>query len=186
LGTNSLLDIVVFGKLAGQRMAEFARANDWAPLPKETWEPTHAMLERIRNSQGKEKAAHIREELRRLMMNNVGVFRTEALLNEALEKIRELKERFQHITIDDKGRTFNQDLIEAWEVANLLDIAEVTTVSALARRESRGAHYREDYPQRDDEQWLKHTLAYRQPDGCIELRYKPVVITKWQPKERVY
>ncbi len=186
LGTNSLLDIVVFGKLAGQRMAEFARANDWAPLPQETWEPTQAMLDRIRNSRGKERAARLREELRRLMMDNVGVFRTEALLNDALTKIRELKERYQHIAIDDKGKTFNQDLIEAWEVANLLDIAEVTTVSALARRESRGAHYREDYPQRDDEQWLKHTLAYRQPDGCIQLRYKPVVITKWQPKERVY
>ncbi len=186
LGTNSLLDIVVFGKLAGIRMAEFARQNDWAPLPKETWEPTQAMLDRIRNSQGNEKAARIRDELRRLMMNNVGVFRTEELLNEALEKIRELKERFQHISIDDKGKTFNQDLIEAWEVMNLLDIAEVTTVSALARKESRGAHYREDFPKRDDENWLKHTLAYRQPDGCIRLDYKPVVITKWQPKERVY
>jgi len=186
LGTNSLLDIVVFGKLAGIRMAEFAQKNDWVPLPQETFEPTQAMLERLLNSKGKEKAGHIRDELRQTMMKNVGVFRTEELLSEALEKIQELKERFQHISIDDKGKTFNQDLIESWEVGNLLTIAEVTTTSALARTESRGAHYREDYPKRDDANWLKHTLAYRTEDGSIRLDYKPVVITKWQPKERVY
>jgi len=186
LGTNSLLDIIVFGKIAGERMVEFARQNDWPALPAETWEPVQASLDAILNGKGTENPSTLREELRQVMMSGVGVFRTEELISDALKKVRELKERFAHIRITDKGKRFNQDLLEAWEVGNLLDIAEVTTVSALARKESRGAHSREDYPDRDDHNWLKHTLAYREEDGSIRLEYKPVVITKWQPKARVY
>jgi succinate dehydrogenase / fumarate reductase flavoprotein subunit len=190
LGTNSLLDIVVFGKLAGERMAEFARRTDWPPPPgEESRERVREQLERLRSgpsNKGGENPSAIREELRRMMMENVGVFRTEELLQGALKAIRELKERFADVRIMDPSRRFNQDLIEAWEVRNMLDIAEVTTVGAIARTESRGGHSREDYPKRDDENWLKHTLAYRKDDGSIELRYKPVAITKWQPKERTY
>ncbi len=186
LGTNSLLDIVVFGKQAGIHAAEYALGSDFEPLPDDAADFARAQLEAIRNSQGKERIADIAAEMKRVMMDHVGVFRTEEGMQQALEKIRELKERFKHIHIDDRGQTFNTELLSAWELGNLLDLAEVTTVSALARKESRGAHSREDYPKRDDQNWLKHTLAWMREDGQIELRYKPVVITKYQPKERVY
>ena len=120
------------------------------------------------------------------MFDHVGVFRTEEGMSQALAKIRELKERFKHIQLDDTGSVFNTELLSAWELSNLLDLAEVTAASALARKESRGAHAHEDYPKRDDVNWLKHTLAWMRGKENIELRYKPVVITKYQPKERVY
>lgn len=118
-------------------------------------------------------------------MEYVGVFRTAEDMTTALNRIQELKERFQNIRLEDCGSVFNTNLLNAWEIGNLLDLAEVTTVCALARTESRGAHSREDYPKRDDRRWLKHTLSW-QKEGEITLRYKPVVITKFQPKERTY
>ena len=186
LGTNSLLDLVVFGKEAGIHAAEYATGAEFAPLPDDAADYAREQLDRIRNSKGKERVADIVNEMKHTMMDHVGVFRTEEGMQEALNKIRELKERFQHIHIDDTGSVFNTDLITAWEMSNLLDLAEVTTASALARKESRGAHSRDDYPKRDDQNWLKHTLAWAREDGEIELRYKPVVITKYEPKERVY
>ncbi|NPA31302.1 MAG: FAD-dependent oxidoreductase [Chloroflexi bacterium] len=186
LGTNSLLDIVVFGKQAGIHAAEYAEGADFEPLPDDAADFARAQLEAILNSQGSERIADIATEMKRVMMDHVGVFRTAEGMQQALDKIRELKARFKYIHIDDRGKTFNTELLSAWELGNLLDLAEVTTISALARTESRGAHSREDYPKRDDENWLKHTLAWMHPDGQVELRYKPVVITKYQPKERVY
>ncbi len=186
LGTNSLLDIVVFGKQAGIHAAEYALGSDFEPLPKDAADFAISQLEALRNSKGSERIADIANEMKRVMMDHVGVFRTEEGLTEALNTIRELKERFKHIHLDDRGKIFNTELLSAWELGNLLDLAEVTTVSALARTESRGAHWREDYPKRDDQNWLKHTLAWKRENGEIELRYKPVVITKYQPKERVY
>ena len=185
LGTNSLLDLVVFGKEAGIHAAEYATGAEFEPLPGDAADYARAQLDAILNSQGNERVADIAAEMKHVMMDHVGVFRTEEGMTEALNKIRELKERFKHIHIDDRGTTFNTDLLTAWEVGNLLDVAEITAASALARKESRGAHSRDDYPERDDQNWLKHTLAWRR-DGEIELRYKPVVITKYQPKERVY
>ncbi len=186
LGTNSLLDIVVFGKQAGIHAAEYAKGAQFEPLPADAADFAKAQLAALRASRGKERVADIAAEMKRVMMDHVGVFRTEEGMREALAKIRELKERFRHIHIADQGSIFNTELLTAWEVGNLLDLAEVTTVSALARKESRGAHSRDDYPKRDDQNWLKHTLAFRHENGEIELRYKPVVITKYQPKERVY
>jgi succinate dehydrogenase / fumarate reductase flavoprotein subunit len=115
----------------------------------------------------------------------VGVFRSQAGMQQALDKVRELQERLKHVRRPDQGKIFNTELINTWELGNLLDLAEITTVSALARTESRGGHAREDYPERDDANWLKHTLAWYK-DGAISLGYKPVTITKYQPKERVY
>jgi len=185
LGTNSLVDLVVFGRRGGRAMAEFCKHADLMPLPKEPAAWAEAELERLRNANGKERAADIRSALQQTMMDYVGVFRENAGLETALDTIKELQERYKNIRVDDRGRRFNTEVLEAFELGSLLDLAEVTTVSALARTESRGAHWREDFPRRDDVNWLKHTLAYRK-DGEIVLRYKPVTITRWQPKERVY
>ncbi len=187
LGTNSLVDLVVFGRRGGRHMAAFASEIDFQPIQDTDREKrVRDQLERILQGTGQEKVATLRREMQKVMMDYVSVFRTGEDLQKALGKIRELKERYRQISIDDKGKRFNQDLMEAVELGNLLDIAEATTLSAINRTESRGAHYREDYPQRDDENWLKHTLIYRQEDGTYCFGYKPVVITKFQPAERKY
>ena len=185
LGTNSLLDLVVFGKLTGQHAAEYAKSVDFPSLPDQPAAAIAETIERLEARTGKEYAAQIREEMQQEMMRHVGVFREEPSIKQAIAKIRELKERYRHINLQDQGKLFNTDLLETWELGCLLDLAEVTAVAALNRTESRGAHSREDYKQRDDVNWLKHSLAW-QHDGDIELRYKPVTITNYQPKERVY
>jgi succinate dehydrogenase / fumarate reductase flavoprotein subunit len=185
LGTNSLLDLLTFGKHAGLNAAEFVRGADFQPLPASPTDFVDQQLNRLLNGSGKEKGAKIAEEMKMTMFNHVGVFRTEEGMHQALEEIQALKERYRNIHIDDHGKVFNMDLLNNWELGNMLDLAEVITCSAIARKESRGAHAREDYPKRDDVNWLKHTLAWVR-DGKVELRYKPVTITKFQPKERVY
>jgi succinate dehydrogenase / fumarate reductase flavoprotein subunit len=130
--------------------------------------------------------AAVRDELQREMMDKAGVFRTDELLAAGRERVRELQERYQRVRIQDAGRVFNTDMVEALELGFLLDTAQVTVEAALARQESRGAHSREDFPKRDDANWLKHSLAYRTEDGGVEFRYKPVTITRFQPQERKY
>jgi succinate dehydrogenase flavoprotein subunit len=186
LGTNSLLDLIVFGKHSGLRAAEYALGADFQPLPADPTEFTRAQFDRIRNAQGNEKILEISGKMKTEMMDLVGMFRTGEGMQTALEIVRELRERYKHIPLHDQGNVFNTEMINIWELGNLLEIAELTTVCALARTESRGGHARDDYPKRDDANWLKHTLAWVKPDGEIELRYKPVVITKFKPKERVY
>jgi len=186
LGTNSLLDINVFGKRAGMDMVRYCQENDLLPLPKEPEAFAREQLESLRSRQnGRERAADIRSEMQDTMMDYVGVFREEGGIEEAIDKLKELQERYERITIDDKGRQFNTDVLEAWELGALLDLAEVTAVTALNRAESRGGHYREDYPKRDDEKWLRHSLVWRK-DGQTEIGYKSVAITEYEPKERVY
>ena len=185
LGTNSLVDLVVFGKRAGKAAAAYAQQNDWAELPAETWEPTQAMLQKMMDHDGQHNVADLRTEMQALMMDNVGVFRTEEGIQSALTRVRELQEYAQDITVMDKGKRFNTDILEAIELQNLLDLAEVTAASALARHESRGAHSREDHKERDDENWLTHTYATK-VDGKISLDYAPVSITIHHPKERTY
>ena len=193
LGTNSLVDLVVFGRRSGKALADFCRSASFAPLPAEPEAEIVAELERIRTQTGREKAGTLRAEMQEIMMSNVSVFREVDLLRQAVDKLRELKGRFHEVQIDDKGRRFNTDLLEAFELGCLLDLAEVTAVSALNRTESRGAHSREDYPQRDDVNWMKHTFAFAvQPSGAAvnrgetRLAYRPVVVTRFQPQERKY
>jgi succinate dehydrogenase / fumarate reductase flavoprotein subunit len=186
LGTNSLLDLIVFGKHAGLRAAEFANGADFQPLPADPTEFTQKQFDLIRNAQGNEKILEISSKMKAVMMDCVGMFRTGEGMQSALETVRELRERYKHIPLHDQGKIFNTEMINLWELGNLLEIAELVTVCAQARTESRGAHARDDYPKRDDVNWLKHTLSWIKENGEIELRYKPVVITKYQPKERVY
>lgn len=186
LGTNSLLDINVFGKRSGIDIVRYCQENDFLPLRKEPEAFARELLEALRGRQkGGERAADIRREMQDTMMDHVGVFREEAGIQQAIDTLNDLKERYKNITLDDKGKRFNTDVLEAWELGALLDVAEVTAVTAFNRTESRGGHYREDYPKRDDGTWLKHSLAWFK-DGEVELGYKPVVITEYEPKERVY
>ncbi|BET48106.1 MULTISPECIES: succinate dehydrogenase flavoprotein subunit [Streptomyces] len=190
LGTNSLLDINVFGRRAGIAAAEYAQKADFVELPEAPESQVVEQIERLRSSTGTERVATIRRELQECMDANVMVFRTEQTIKTAVEKIAELRARYKNVAIQDKGRRFNTDLLEAVELGNLLDLAEVMAVSALARKESRGGHYREDFPNRDDVNFMRHTMAYREvgDDGAesIRLDYKPVVQTRYQPMERKY
>ncbi|HML21786.1 MAG TPA: succinate dehydrogenase flavoprotein subunit [Aggregatilinea sp.] len=194
LGTNSLTDLIVFGRAAGKHMADYCKNVDFEPLPADAGHEAGAELERIRQSSGSRKPYQIRSEMQQIMMDHVSVFRTAEGIQEAIDKVRTLKAEWQNdLAIDDRGKRFNSDLLEAWELGCMLDIAEVTAVSALAREESRGAHSREDFPKRNDEKWMVHTLAYPTDDGGIRLNHdKKVDMTlaekdpRFKPKERVY
>lgn len=186
LGTNSLLDILVFGRRAGRRMIQFAKSRDLVePSGADPQEAARERLEKLRRGKGTLGVAAIREEMQKEMMDKASVFRNEKDLKKMREKVGELKEKFAQVKVQDSSRLFNTELLEGYELGGLLELAQVTVESALNRAESRGAHFREDFPKRDDKQWLKHTLAY-QRNGRIELKYKPVVITKFQPMERKY
>ena len=185
LGTNSLLDLVVFGKYAGLRAAEFAKGADYVQLPVDPTDYSREQFDRLRNGSGKENVFDLGNEMKSVMFDDVGVFRTEEGMKSALKKVNELQERFKQVKVNDTGKIFNTELLNAWEMGNLLDMAEIITASALNRKESRGGHARDDYPERDDENWLKHTLVWKK-DGKIKIGYKPVVMTRFEPKKRVY
>ncbi|MEU8516497.1 succinate dehydrogenase flavoprotein subunit [Kitasatospora sp. NPDC048722] len=190
LGTNSLLDINVFGKRAGIAAADYAQTVDFTELPENPAEKVQALVDGLRESTGTESVAQIRKELQETMDANAMVYRTGATLKQAVEDIAALRERYKNVSIQDKGFRYNTDLLEAVELGNLLDLAEVLAVSALAREESRGGHYREDFPTRDDVKFMQHTMAYQEvaADGTTSIRldYKPVVTTRYQPMERKY
>lgn len=187
LGTNSLVDLVVFGRRAGRHIAEYCQQSDLLPLPTGTGQKIQAEFDRLRNGTGKFKPYQLRQKMQKTMTDNVGVFRTEESISKAIDDLREIRHEYDtQIHIDDKGHTFNTDLLEAWELGCLLELAEVTAISALARKESRGGHARDDYPERNDEEWLKHTLCTRAADGTYSLDYKPVVLGRYEPKKRVY
>ena len=192
LGTNSLLDINVFGKRAGIYAVEYAKTATLPPLPENSESGIIELLDKVRNSTGDEKVAVLRRELQDIMDANAQVYRTEESLNEALEKITELRARYENISIQDHGQRFNTDLLEAVELGFLLDLAEVLAYASRERRESRGGHFREDYLERNDEKFMVHSMLYRDgdPDGTtgggIRVDWKPVVITNYQPMERKY
>ena len=189
LGTNSLLDINVFGRRAGIAAAEYALSTEFTPMPEAPTKTVDSWLEQILSERGHERVADIRTELQASMDNNASVFRTEETLKQALTDVHAFKERYNHIRVHDKGKRFNSDLLEAIELGFLLELAEVTVVGALNRKESRGGHAREDYPNRDDTNYMRHTMAYKKGDTLlsdIELDYKPVVQTRYEPMERKY
>jgi succinate dehydrogenase / fumarate reductase, flavoprotein subunit len=186
LGTNSLNDILVFGRRAGRHMAHYCRERELQAFPLEPAMAVAERLDQLRSGRGGMRATDLRAAMQDVMMKHVGVFRTKEGMQHALAEIQRLQQAAENIKIDDHGQRFNTDLLEALQAQNLLDLAQVVTLSALARTESRGAHAREDHQERDDIHWLKHTLAFRRPDGSVELEYKPVVITRFEPKERIY
>ncbi|MCB0235150.1 MAG: FAD-binding protein, partial [Anaerolineae bacterium] len=185
LGTNSLVDLVVFGKRGGMAMMDFCNQVDLPALPDDPEGDVQAMLEFLLEGDSGTSAANIRKAMQEIMMRNVGVFRTEELLTTALERVRELKKQFRTVYVADKGKRFNTDLLEAWELGNMLELAEVTTLSALNRTESRGGHARDDYAERNDDDWLKHTFIQRDGEN-YQIDYKPVTIGRYQPQKRVY
>ena len=192
LGTNSLLDINVFGRRAGIYAAEYAVQADWVELPEGGELPTVEHIENLRSATGSECVADIRAELQESMDADMQVFRDEDSIRRALAKIEELRGRYENVSVQDKGHRFNLDLLEGMELGYLLDIAEAMTLAALGRKESRGGHYREDYPDRDDENFMAHTMIYRdetaEMEGVKGIRFetKPVVVTRYQPMERKY
>jgi succinate dehydrogenase / fumarate reductase flavoprotein subunit len=186
LGTNSLLDIVVFGRRGGRAMADYVTAVGQADTPKGFEGDVRDRIERLKASSGGERIVDMRDKLQDEMMEKASVFRTEESLRGMLDILDELKERYEHAGIDDKGATFNYDLTEALELGYLIDLAESLVMGAMARTESRGGHFRDDFPTRDDANWLKHTLVRRAEDGKVTLDYKPVQLGRYEPMERKY
>jgi len=190
LGTNSLLDINVFGRRAGVSAAEYASSAADLEVPPDPEATVRALIERMFHGEGGERAGAIRAELQQTMDDNASVYRTEATLKQAEVDIADLKRRYANVTVQDKGKRYNTDVLEAVELGFLLDLAEVLVVSARARNESRGGHFREDYTTRDDVNFMRHTMAYRHLDAEgrqeIRLDYKPVTVTRYQPMERKY
>src|SRR5712671_3025299 len=189
LGTNSLVDIIVFGRRAGIAAANYALGHDHVDLPADPAGMVVGWVGDILSEHGNERVADIRGALQQSMDNNAAVFRTEETLKQALTDIHALKERYARISVHDKGKRYNSDLLEAIELGFLLELAEVTVVGALNRKESRGGHAREDYPNRDDTNYMRHTMAYKEGTELlsdIRLDYKPVVQTRYEPMERKY
>lgn len=193
LGTNSLLDINVFGKRSGNNAAEWVKTAEFLPLPEHPEADVRDMLDQLRASTGTERIAVLRKELQDEMDKNAQVFRTDESLARVTETIHELRNRFLQVSVQDKGKRFNTDLLEAVELGFLLDLAEVVVYSARNRKESRGGHMRDDFPKRDDENYMQHTMAYLTgdphsslADDHITLDWKPVVVTRYEPMERKY
>ena len=185
LGCNSLVDLVVFGRRAGQRIRRDLEQMNWKSLPSGPDARVAEAIEKMKTRSGGEKAYSLRNAMQQLMTESCSVFRNEKDLKNALSDLEHLKDRYRNVTIDNRSDGFNSDLLEAMELECLLGLAETILISALARQESRGAHFREDYPERDDKNWLKHTLI-RKTDSGPEISYKPVTITRFEPKVRTY
>lgn len=185
LGCNSLLDLVVFGRRAGLKMLEELKSIPWPSVPGDPQGAVRERIAEIKGRRGGEKAARLRRELQEIMTAHCSVFRHEETLVRALSDIAALKDAYAKIGVENQGLRFNTDLLEAIELEHLLGLGEAIAASALARKESRGAHSREDFPERDDENWLKHTLIQKQDHG-LRIFHKPVTITRFQPKPRAY
>ena len=185
LGTNSLLDLVVFGRRAGQHIGDYVRQVDAPQLDEAAAEPARAWMARLTEGTSEHHGGHISDEMQTVMMEKVGIYRNKADMQAAMDEVQQLRERYKAVRVQDTGKQFNTDLLELIELGNLLDLSLITAASALNRTESRGAHSREDYPERDDDQWLKHTLAYLEGD-TVRIDDKPVDTSIWKPKPRTY
>jgi succinate dehydrogenase / fumarate reductase flavoprotein subunit len=174
LGTNSLVDLVVFGRRSGRAMAEYAAGRKFEPLPPHPEAPTKAMIDGLLTRTRTEPWVRIRDQMQTTMMDDCGVYRTEETLTRARDVLIGLKERYARLGVQDKGTVFNTGLLEVLELGCLLDIAQATVGSALARKESRGGHSREDFPDRDDQNFFAHTLVYRDGENGTREAYKPV------------
>jgi len=189
LGSNSLTELLVFGARAGQAAGAFAveQAGPGPSLDAQANDERRRIEDGLlRKSGGKERIATLRTEMHQIMEESAGIYRTEMMLKEAAGKLKRLQERSQNLSLDDSSHTFNTELTAALELSYMLDLAQTIVQSALERRESRGSHQRTDYPQRDDERFLAHSLAYRAEDGSPRIEYRPVTITRWPPGKRVY
>jgi succinate dehydrogenase / fumarate reductase flavoprotein subunit len=185
LGTNSLIDLVVFGKRAGLDITAYTSENDFASLPSDAETTATKKLTTLLNTNGNERISKLRDEMQKTMTQQCSVFRDSRNLEQALNKIKKLKERYTHIGLSFKGKRCNYELEDALELGNMLKLAEAIVYSALQRKESRGAHFRNDYPDRNDKDWLKHTLIAQTPEG-LQVGYKPVTVTRFKPKARTY
>ena len=169
-------------------MAEFVNRPDvdLPEIPKGIEDDVRSRIEKMKAGSGGEKVADIRTTLQAEMMDKASVFRSQESLDSVLKTVHELRDRWDRVSIDDKGEVFNYDLTEALELGYLIELAKVTVASARARTESRGAHFRDDHPLREDDHWMKHTLAHREDDGAVRLDYKPVIGGDYEPMERKY
>ncbi len=188
LGTNSLLDLVVFGKSAGDSMVKYIKENEFKALPENAGEFTKQRLDRLNNQTGGENVDALRNELQRTVQLHAGVFRTDAILKEGVEKVLALYERAKKTEIGDKSQVWNTARIEALELDNLMEVAKATLISAEARKESRGAHASDDHTERDDENWMKHTLFYSEGNRLAykPVHTKPLTVDYIEPAKRVY
>jgi succinate dehydrogenase / fumarate reductase flavoprotein subunit len=176
----------VFGKLSAAHAAEYVTKVGALDFPTKLRDDEDARIRAMKANKGGERVNVIRDAMGKAMMEGAGIYRRPESISVGIERIRELKKRYKNISLDDKGNVFNTDLTGALELGFLLDVAETTLAGALQREESRGAHTRVDFPDRDDEKWMKHTQAHFRPDEDPELTYKSVTMTKWQPQARVY
>jgi succinate dehydrogenase / fumarate reductase flavoprotein subunit len=185
LGCNSLLDLLVFGRRSGLAMSEDILKVEGASGSDEPLKTVSGRMVRMMEGRRKEKPEALRREMQSVMMHHGSVFRDEQGLKEGIEKIRTLQDRYKNAGVAHQGKTFNYELVETVEMGHQLDLAEVILLGALHRRESRGGHFREDFPQRDDQHYLKHTFIFKTSKG-LEVRYRPVRITRFQPQIRIY
>lgn len=185
LGTNSLVDLIVFGRRAGQEMARFIAQSAFTSLNKDSADKTKQLIHTLRDRKKGEDPNKIKKDMQKIMTEKMGIYRSQSQMKKAVKTLNDLRNRYQNVYAGDKNIKFNNNLLDIFELGNLLDLAYITTSCALNRTESRGAHSREDYPERNDGKWLKHTLARLLGDK-VEISYKPVDVSFWKPKPRKY
>jgi succinate dehydrogenase / fumarate reductase flavoprotein subunit len=189
LGGNSLLETIVFGKRAGEQAANLVESEDRSDsesLLNDALREQKEAIDSLKVRQKGERQITIRRRMQATMTEKVGLFRKEESLKDAVETLAELKDEYKDVIIDNTGDAFNYDVVDTLELGGMLELAEVTALAALRRRECRGGHWRTDHPGRKDGEWLKHSLAFHNPEGPPRIEYEDVLITKYEPTERKY